>query len=289
MTAKLAAQILPSAIAALRAAGVADPARDARRLLAHALDLPPDRLTLHLQDPLAPVDQARFERLVQARCQRQPVAQIIGQRAFFGRRFRVTPAVLDPRPETETLVEAALEGPFAQVLDLGTGSGAILLTLLAERPGARGLGVDLSPAALAVARDNRDQLGLAGRARLALSDWLSAVSGRFDLVVCNPPYIDAADHDRLDPDVRDWEPAMALTPGPDGLSVYRALIPQLCRVLADPGRALFEVGAGQAQAVAEMLRRAGFVDVAIRQDLDGRGRVVGGHTPQNSDFFDNVR
>jgi release factor glutamine methyltransferase len=279
MSATCAAHLLPAAISKLRAAGVADPAIDVRRLLAFAMDVAPDRLLLHMQDGLDDAQALRFVDLIDGRVQRRPVSQLIGMRQFYGRNFKVTQDVLDPRPETEMLVEAALAEPFQTVLDLGTGSGAILLTLLAERTRARGLGVDISRAALDVARDTRDTFGLAARAELLQSDWLDGVGGSFDLITCNPPYIDGSVHAQLEPEPRLWEPQIALTPGADGLHVYRTLAPQLLVHLAPRGRALFEVGAGQANEVAGFCAQAGLSDVEIVQDFDGRGRVVTARRP----------
>lgn len=273
------AALLPPAIRRLAAAGVPDPARDARRLLAHALGIAPDRLTLHLHDPLLAAAATRFEAALAARAARQPVSQITGQRAFWGRMFRVTPDVLDPRPETEVLVAAALSAPFTRVLDLGTGSGAILLSLLAERPQATGLGVDLSPAALAVARGNAVALGVDGRADFTLSDWFAGVAGRFDLIVSNPPYIAAGEMAALAPEVRDWEPHMALTPGGDGLDAYRAIAAGAPAHLAPGGRLLLEIGPTQGAAVAGLLQAAGFEGITLCADLDGRDRVVSANIP----------
>lgn len=274
-----AAQALARAIAHLRAAGLPDPARDARRLLAHALDLAPDRLTLHLPDPMPPAAQARLDAALTARAQHQPVSQIIGGRLFWGRWFTVTRDVLDPRPDTETLIAAALERPASRVLDLGTGSGCILLTLLAEWPDATGLGIDASPGALAVARRNADALGLTGRATLAQGDWASGLAGPFDLIVSNPPYVTAAEMAALAPDVRLWEPAMALSPGGDGLAAYRTLLPQLPALLAPGGRVLLEIGPAQGEAVTALARAAGFGQVRVLTDLDGRDRVVFAQKP----------
>lgn len=268
------AQALQQATARLAAAGVADAARDARALLAHATGLAPDRLLFALQDPLPEPAADQFARAIAARAARQPVSQITGQRLFWGRHFRVTPDVLDPRPETEILIAAALEQPFARVLDLGTGSGAILLSLLAECPAARGVGVDLSPAALAVARGNATALGLGARAEFALSDWCAAVTGAFDLIVSNPPYIAAAEMAALAPEVRDWEPHLALTPGGDGLAAYRAIAAQAPAHLAPGGRILLEIGPTQGAAVAALCDAAGLAGIAILPDLDGRDRVV---------------
>ena len=273
-----AQDILPAAICRLTAAGVPDAARDARRLLAHAMRLPPDRMTLHLGDTLTAEDLARFDAALAARARRQPVSQITGHRDFFGRWFRVTPDVLDPRPETEVLVLAALTAPFARVLDLGTGSGCILLSLLAERADATGTGTDLSEPALAVARGNAHRLGLQGRASFACGNWYVAVAPQrpFDLIVSNPPYIAGAEMAALAPEVRDWEPHLALTPGGDGLGAYRALAHGACHHLAPGGRLMVEVGPTQGQAVAALWQGAGLTAVAILPDLDGRDRVVVG-------------
>lgn len=270
----IARAALAEAVARLRFAGIEDPARDARALLAHAMGLAPDRLSLHLPDDLDAAQQAALEAALAAREARQPVAQIIGRRLFWGRPFRVTADVLDPRPETETLVAEALRLPFSHVLDLGTGSGAILLTLLAERPQATGLGSDLSPAALIIARDNAAALGLADRAEFRQADWFSGLQGRFDLIVANPPYIAEAEMPGLAPEVRLHEPRMALTPGGDGLAAYRALAAGAAAHLQPGGRLLLEIGPTQGRSVAGLLATCGLDDIGILADLDGRDRVV---------------
>jgi release factor glutamine methyltransferase len=266
---------LAAGAARLAAAGVPDAARDARRLMAAALGVPQDRLALLTAEPLAPEADAAFGRMLGERARRRPVAQIVGRRAFWGRELAVTGAVLDPRAETEVLIARALAGPApATILDLGTGSGAILLTLLAEWPAARGLGTDIDPAALAVAEANAGRLGVVDRAAFRRADWTDGVTGRFDLVVSNPPYIAEAALAGLAADVRDWEPRAALTPGPTGLESYRRIAAGLAAVLAPGGRALFEIGADQAAPVADILRAAGFDDATVHRDLDGRDRVV---------------
>lgn len=270
------AQPLRAAVARLATSGIADPARDARVLLAHAMGVGPDRLTLHLAEPASPEVLAQFEALIAARARRVPVSHLTGQRLFWGRLFLVTPDVLDPRPETETLVQEALAHPFRRVLDLGTGSGCILLSLLAERPDATGVGADLSPAALAVAQENAVRLGLDGRAGFVLSDWCAAVPGGFDLIVSNPPYIAAQEMPALAPEVRDHEPHLALTDGDDGLGAYRALLGQAISRLEPQGRLLVEIGPTQGTAVSAMFRRAGLSAIRIHRDMDGRDRVVCG-------------
>jgi release factor glutamine methyltransferase len=261
--------------AALAAAGVPDPARDARRLMAAALGIASDRLTLAADEAVEAAVAEAFGRMLAERARFRPVAQIVGSRLFWGRSFAVTGAVLDPRPETETLIACALAGPEpASILDLGTGSGAILVTLLAEWPRARGTGTDIDAEALAVAAGNAARLGVAGRARFTRADWTEGVAGRFDLLVSNPPYVAAAELAALAPDVRDWEPRHALTPGPTGLEAYRRIADGLPRVLARGGRALLEIGPTQAPAVGALLRAAGCRPVRVHRDLDGRDRVI---------------
>ena len=276
-----AQEALVAATRQLRAAGIAGAAGDARRLLAHAMGIAPDRLTLALQDPLPEGAQAVLDAALSARAAHQPIAQIIGKRLFWGQEFRVTRDTLDPRPETEILVQAALAQPFERLLDLGTGTGCILISLLRARPQAQGLGCDISPAALAVAADNARALGVAARARFLCSDWFGALSGtgRFDLIVSNPPYIAADEMAALSPDVRDWEPAGALSPGGDGLDAYRSLARDAGAWLSPEGRILLEIGPTQGAAVSDLLAAAGFEAIRILPDLDGRDRVVAAQTP----------
>lgn len=274
------AEALSQAIRDLRGAGVDDPARDARRLLAMAMGIDPARVTIHLHDGMSQAEADQFFLYIQARVTRQPVSQIVGYRDFYGRRFSVTPAVLDPRPDTEILVEAALAEPFDTVLDLGTGSGCILLTLLKETPGAWGLGTDLSPKALQVAKANRAALGLDGPAMLREGSWFDAVQGGpFDLIVSNPPYITDAEMADLAPEVRDWEPTMALTPGGDGLDAYRMITSGARAHLVPGGRLMVEIGPTQGGAVTALFIAAGFENSRVLPDLDGRNRVVVGNNP----------
>jgi release factor glutamine methyltransferase len=268
------ADALRQATARLMQGGIDGAARDARILLAHVAGLPLERMTLHSRDLLLADQLAALDRAVSARLGRQPISQIIGYRLFWGRRFRVTGDVLDPRPETETLVAAALEEPFERVLDLGTGSGAILLTLLAERQDASGVGVDLSVPALGIAAETALGLGLAPRCTFLESDWFTSVTGTFDLIVSNPPYIADGEMPGLAPEVRDWEPHLALTPGGDGLGAYRILAAGATPYLRPGGRVLFETGAAQAGQVGMMLQAAGLHPIGVRKDMDGRDRVV---------------
>lgn len=263
------AEALRAATARLSAAGVPDAAKDARMLLAHAAGLASDRLILHMGDTLANGDA--FEAALTARLQRQPVSQIIGRRSFWGRDFHVTRDTLDPRPETETLIELALREPFRNLLDLGTGTGAICLTLMAETQ-AEGTATDISGAALAVAKGNAQRLGM--HPRLILSDWFAQVDGRFDLIISNPPYIAESEMSGLSPEVREWEPHLALTPGGDGLSPYHALAAGAVRHLEPAGRILVEIGPTQGCAVSAIFAAAGLESPAVHTDMDGRDRVV---------------
>lgn len=273
---------LAAAAARLAAAGVPDVGRDVRLLMADALGVGPDRVTLALGDPLAEAAAARFAAHVAARADRRPVSQILGRRAFWSHEFLVTADVLDPRPETELLVALALEGPAPRrLLDIGVGSGAILATLLAAWPAAQGVGTDLSAPALAVARANADRLGVGPRADLVAACWAEGVAGPFDLVVSNPPYIAEAEMAGLSPEVL-CEPRMALTPGGDGLAAYRAIAADLDRLLAAGGRSFFEIGATQGAAVAAIFAAAGFA-AQIHPDLGRRDRVVAVRRPEPAD------
>lgn len=273
------AELCARATRQMTAAGVPDAGRDARRLLAHVLKVPAGRLTLFLPEDVAADLEGAFNVLVERRCERVPVSHLIGRRMFYGREFLVTPEVLDPRPETETLIEAALAGPFERVLDLGTGSGCILLTLLAERDGCVGLGVDLSPEALNVAFWNRNALGLDGRAAFEAGSWYDPLAGqseRYDLIVSNPPYIALNEMPDLSPEVRDYEPRLALTDEADGLTAYRLIVAGAPAHLEDGGRILVEIGPTQGAAVSAMMVTSGFTQVSVIPDLDGRDRVVSG-------------
>lgn len=261
--------------AATRLAQTSDTARlDAELLLAHALAVSrSDLLVRHMQDAMPPA----FAALVERRAGHEPLAYITGWQEFFGRPFAVSPAVLIPRADSESVVLAALEAVPApsRVLDCGTGSGALLLTVLAECPAAQGVGIDRSPGALAVAQANAAALGLADRTRIVAADWHAAGwadnLGQFDLILANPPYVE--DHAPLDPTVRDHEPGEALFAGPEGLDDYRVLIPQLLALLAPGGVAVLEIGYTQAPAVALIAADAGFAS-QVRHDLGGRPRAL---------------
>ena len=265
----------------LEAAGLAGPVIDARLLVEAAADATRADIVGDPYRALTPEQEAKLEDYLSRREHREPVSHILGRRGFWKIMLGVTPDVLTPRPDTETVVEWVLrdfpEHAAWSVLDLGVGSGAILLSILAERPAARGLGVDVSEEALAVARDNAAHLGLAGRMTLLRGDWTEGLpDDGFDLVVCNPPYIASAVIETLEPEVRDHEPRLALEGGPDGLVHYRRLAPEILRVLKPGGRFAVEIGYDQKAAVEALFREAGAAGVQTLKDLGDRDRVVAG-------------
>ncbi|MFU8776944.1 MAG: peptide chain release factor N(5)-glutamine methyltransferase [Roseovarius sp.] len=267
----------------LEAAGIEGAAGDARALLAEVVGIARDRLTLHLGEDLEPGAAVRFEAMIARRVAREPVAKILGRRVFWGREFEVTADVLDPRPETECLIAEALAGPKPlTLLDLGTGSGILVVTLLAEWPEVQGVATDLSDAALAVAARNAARAGVAARLVLSRADWFAGVTGVFDLIVSNPPYIGLDEMAGLMPEVRDHDPRMALTDEGDGLAAYRAIAGGAGAHLTPGGRIMVEIGWKQGAAVADNLRAAGFEAVAVLPDLEGRDRVVCGVWPGGS-------
>lgn len=258
-----------------RLAAASDTARlDAELLMAHALGCTrSDLLLRHMRAPAPP----GFDILVERRAAHEPVAYVTGHQEFFGRDFIVTPDTLIPRGDSETLIRAALDrkADAGRVLDLGTGTGALLLTYLAETRAAEGVGIDASAAACAIARRNAASLGLEGRARILCGDWRHPgwrdELGTFDLVLCNPPYVE--DDAPLEPSVRGHEPASALFAGPDGLADYRVLVPQLPALLNAGGVAVIEIGHTQADSVGALVRASGFA-AELRHDLAGRPRAL---------------
>ena len=257
--------------------GVDSPRLDAEVLLSHILKCDRIHLYVNFDRPLVGEELSSFRQMVKARAQRMPVAYILGEKEFMGHSFRVTPDVLIPRPDTEILVEEAIrllaEKEAPRIVDIGTGSGAILLSVLKGTEGSTGVAVDLSPAALAVAKSNGERLGLADRAEFRLGDLYAPVDGLFDAILSNPPYIPVRDMEGLSPEVKQ-EPEMALVGGADGLDFYRRLIDDAPRYLKEGGIVLFEVGIGEAQDVAELGKRRGFSVQRILPDYAGIDRVV---------------
>jgi len=278
-------QAFVEAACALRQGGIETPELDARLLLCHAAGLTHEAYTAQTRDPLRPEAGEALGAAIARRLKREPVARITGTREFYGRKFHLDPHALDPRPDTETLIEAALahlarkglhDSPL-KLLDLGTGTGCILVTLLAELPRARGLGTDMSHGALASAAKNAERLGVGGRAAFVAADWLDAVEGKFDLILSNPPYLVSGEIAALADEVAAYDPILALDGGPDGLDAYRRIAAGAGDVLAEGGRLFVEIGAAQAEAVAGIFCAAGLKldeHEAIRPDLAARPRVV---------------
>ncbi len=261
--------------ARLRAACIDNPRLEARLLLAHALGTTPETL---LRDPPASLDPARYAALLARRASREPLALITGRREFWSLDLAVSPATLIPRPDSETLIEAALAAMpdrtrVRRILDLGTGTGCLLLAALTEFPAAFGVGTDRSAAAMSLTRHNAAMLGMADRAAFVCADWTAALAGRFDLILCNPPYIPTAELAGLMPEVAHHEPVAALDGGPDGCNAYRRILPELPRLLAPGGVAVVELGAGQDTQVAALACGTGLAPT-LRADLAGIPRAL---------------
>jgi release factor glutamine methyltransferase len=263
----------------LAAAGIADARREARMLLHHALGVS-ERMLLA---PESTFDAKEFESLLARRAAREPMAFLTGRQGFWTLDLKVSPATLIPRADSETLIHAALAAFPARdvydILDLGTGTGALLLAALVEFPDACGLGVDVAPAAAALAARNAAANGLSSRAAFVCADWAAPLAGRFDLILANPPYIPSAAIAGLMPEVAAHEPRAALDGGADGLAAYRAIIGELPRLLAPGGAAILELGQGQAESVTAIAVAVGFAAPALRADLGGIARALTLRTP----------
>ena len=270
---------LSKAAARLGRAGIADARREARLLVAVALDWDAARVLAYPEAELNISARERLDALLQRRCGREPISRIVGHREFWSLRFELSPDTLDPRADSETLIEATLAalrdraGDY-RVLDCGTGTGCLLLALLSELPNAIGTGIDLSEGALETARRNAAALGLEDRARFGRRDWRDGLSGQWDVIVANPPYVASEEIDRLEPEVARFEPRLALDGGADGLASYRTLAPAIARGLASGGIAGIEVGAGQAEKVTRIMAEAGLALRAVRHDLSGVDRCL---------------
>jgi release factor glutamine methyltransferase len=269
----------------LRDAGIESPELDARLLVGAVLGLDLTALVGQSQGILPLDAAAQIAAFAERRLAGEPVARILGEKEFWGLRLTLSPATLVPRPDTETVVAAALDIARAmnpikplRIADIGTGSGAILLALLSQLPHARGVGTDIVSAALVTAKQNAEALAIGDRAEFALSDYFSAVSGTFDIIVSNPPYVRTADIESLSREVRNYEPRRALDGGADGLAAYRTLCAQSATRLEDGGALIVEVGHDQADDVAGLMETAGLnVVTPFRRDLAGVPRVVEGH------------
>ncbi len=271
--------LLQEITAQLTAAGIASPRREAEILLAAALEKDRSHLLAHSDDELDPASQRHAREWAQRRAAHEPMAYLRGEREFMGLPFKVTPAVLIPRPETELLVEAAARflaaHPEPEFLEIGTGSGCIAISLLKACPDARGIATEISPEAAAIAEENRDRHGLQDRLRIELIDFWPAAPGPWPLIITNPPYISTGELGELPPDVRDHEPLTALAGGPDGLDCYCRLLAGAKRHLAPGGRIYVEHGSTQREALSSLATDAGMAVVEMLDDLAGLPRVMG--------------
>jgi release factor glutamine methyltransferase len=271
--------LLKEAASRLAEAGIDGAAREARLLLQAAADIPVSTQIAFPERRIDPAALSGFAELVARRTRREPMAHILGRREFWSLTFKVTADTLDPRPDSETLVHAVLDqvpdrsAPL-QLVDFGTGTGCLLLSLLRELPNAMGLAIDASAGALAVAGENARTLGLAERASFRQGNWDDGIDPAFDLVLSNPPYIPSGDIAALQPEVASFEPRLALDGGADGLEAYRCLAPAAARLLAPDGLAAFEVGSGQANSVIAIGRAAGLRHIATASDLGAMQRCV---------------
>lgn len=264
--------------ARLRDGGIEQPGLEARLLVGAALLLPPEAMLSRPERRLEDDEQGCLDHLLARRLADEPLAYILGAREFWSLPLSVTPDVLIPRPDSEALVDTALASARRRsgltILDLGTGSGCLLLAVLSELPDAWGLGVDISPAALAVARDNAARLGLATRAAFLCADWGDGLRGGFDLILCNPPYVSTAEMATLSPGITGFEPHQALHGGADGLAAYRRLLPNLARLKTEQGHIFLEIAAERSAATAALARSAGLHVIEIKSDLAGRPRCL---------------
>jgi release factor glutamine methyltransferase len=277
-------EYLTNAVVRLRQAGLEEPQIDVRWLACHVLKLDRAQLLSQAKRILSSEEISALNDVMSRRAQREPVGRIIGQREFWGLNFGLNEATLEPRPDSETLVDTVLAAfkernrPL-RILDLGTGTGCLLLALLHELPQANGLGIDLNPRAVEQATLNAEALLLNRRACFRIGHWLDGIEEKFDIIVSNPPYIPATDIINLMPEVRVFDPLLALDGGADGLTPYRLMIPSLAALLNPKGLAAFEVGQGQSLQVAELFGQNGFVSIALHKDLGGIERCVTAMTP----------
>ena len=271
--------MIAEATAQLAAAGIAEARREARLILALALEIDPAMVLGYPERPVDDRSRARLDRLIARRVKHEPFSRLKGTREFWSLDFALSPETLDPRPDSETLIAAALahlpdrRAPL-RLIDFGTGTGCLLLALLSELPNATGLGIDILPGAVETARRNALSLGLSARVQFSVGDWDRGIEGEADVILANPPYIPSQEIPSLAPEVAAYEPRGALDGGPDGLDAYRALAPATQRLLTRGGLACIEIGAGQAVPVAGLLSKSGLTINEIRRDLSGLERCL---------------
>ena len=271
--------LFAEAVSQLRSRGIENAVRDARALVSFALNVPSDRLTHCAEETVTSASIQKSKEMIKRRCEGCPVSRIIGKRLFWGREFIVTKEVFDPRGDTETLIALSLQIPARRILDLGTGTGAIGITLATEWSDATLIASDLSDMALKVAERNAKQLDVSERCQFIKSDWFSTIEGTFDLIVSNPPYISRAEWEGLASEVKNYDPLIALSPGDDALEPYRKISSNAMRHLKTDGRLLLEIGHTQGKVVSNLLNQAGYKNISVHLDLEKRPRVVSCSAP----------
>ena len=267
-------EVLADAANKLSTSGIDGAARDARVLTAFAIGIPISELSLKLNELVSDQIISKLEKLILRRIDREPISKILGKREFWGRSFSINENVLDPRPDTETLIDFVIEKPVKSVLELGTGSGAIAITLACEWKEVHVTAIDISEDALSLARSNAEKYNVQNKIHFLKSDWFETVRGSFDLIISNPPYIGLIEQDKISAEVLKFDPKIALFAGHDGLDAYRKIIPKLIKFLNPHGLVVLETGASQSNQVKYMMNAVGFIDAKIVEDLSGKDRLV---------------
>ena len=267
-------EVLADTAIKLSRSGIEDAARDARILTAFAFEIPISELSLKINQQVSEKIIFEIEKLILRRINREPISKILGRRDFWGRTFSINENVLDPRGDTETLIDFVIEKPVKSVLELGTGSGAIAITLACEWKEVHVTAVDISEDALLLAKLNAEKFNVQNKIHFLKSDWYDNVKGLFDLIISNPPYIGLAEQDELSSEVIKYDPEIALFAGRDGLDAYKKIIPNLPKFLKPDGFVVLETGASQSNQVKKMMNAVGFIDAKIVKDLSGKDRLV---------------
>ena len=267
-------EVLADTTIKLSRSGIEGAARDARILSAFVLEIPISELSLNVDEPVSDQIISELEKLILRRTHREPISKILGRREFWGRTFSINENVLDPRGDTETLIEFVIEKPVKSVLELGTGSGAIAITLACEWKEVHVTAIDISKEALSLAKSNAEKFNVQNKIDFFKSDWLEAVKGPFDLIISNPPYIGLIEKDEISTEVIKYDPEISLFAGRDGLDAYRRIIPSLPKFLNPDGFVALETGASQSNQVKNMMNAVGFIDAKIVKDLSGKDRLV---------------
>ena len=267
-------KVLANTANKLSESGIEGAARDARILTAYALQIPISELSLKINEQVSGEMTSKLEKLILRRTHREPISKILGRREFWGRTFSINENVLDPRGDTETLIEFVIEKPVKSVLELGTGSGAIAITLACEWKEVHVTAIDISEEALSMAKSNAEKFNVQNKIDFFKSDWFEAVKGSFDLIISNPPYIGLIEKDEISTEVIKYDPEIALFAGRDGLDAYKKIIPNLAKFLNPDGFVVLEIGAYQSNQVKNMMNAIGFIDTKIIKDLSGKDRLV---------------